>query len=129
MPAAVWQSSLYTHPQLSPMSCSCFLHSVLTPYRHYFRALTGSLLAYLLYAQGCNRRTLTTLVMCAGLVVSQDVLSLHNRGQLREGVQQLLQQIKNHLLHGAKQRQEQQRQQLAASRTKLQVTGMRCEGW
>lgn len=63
--------------------------------------------------------------MCAGLVVSQDVLSLYNKGQLREGLQQLLQQAEGQL-QGAKQ---QQQQQLAASRTKLQVKGMRCEGW
>jgi uncharacterized protein involved in exopolysaccharide biosynthesis len=62
--------------------------------------------------------------MCAGLVVSQDVLSLYNKGQLREGLQQLLQQAEGQL-QGAKQQQ----QQLAASRTKLQVKGMRCEGW
>jgi hypothetical protein len=61
--------------------------------------------------------------MCAGLVVSQDVLSLYNKGQLREGLQQLLQQAKGQL-QGAK-----QQQQLAASRTKLHVKGMRCEGW
>lgn len=106
-----------------PLSCS-----VLTPYRHYFRALTGSLVAYLLYAQGLNRRTLTTIVMCAGLMVSQDVLSLYNRGQLKDSVQQLVQQVKGQL-QGAKQQHVRQQQQVAASRTKLQVKGMRCEGW
>lgn len=45
--------------------------SVLTPYRHYFRAVTGSLVAYLLFVQGLNRRTLTTILMCAGLMASQ----------------------------------------------------------
>jgi hypothetical protein len=63
--------------------------------------------------------------MCAGLVVSQDVLSLYNKGQLREGLQQLLQQAKGQL-QGA---QQQQQQQVAASMTKLHVQGMRCEGW
>ena len=102
---------------------------MLTPYRHYFRALTGSLVAYLLYTQGCNRRTLTTIAMCAGLVVSQDVLSLYNRGQLQDSIQQLLQQVKGLWSQGAKQRQQQQQRELAASRTKLRVQGMRCEGW
>jgi hypothetical protein len=60
-------------------------------------------------------------------MVSQDVLSLYNRGQLLEGMQQLLQQAKVQLQgEGAKQRQQ---QKLAASRTILQVKGMRCEGW
>jgi D-alanyl-D-alanine carboxypeptidase len=56
-------------------------------------------------------------------MVSQDVLSLYNRGKLREGVQQAKAQLQG---AGAKQWQH---QQLAASRTKLHVKGMRCEGW
>jgi hypothetical protein len=54
------------------------------------------------------------------------VLSSCNKGQLREVLQQLLQGAKGQL-QGAKQQQRQQ--QLAASRAKLQVKGMGCEGW
>lgn len=55
----------------------------------------------------------------------QDVLSLYNRGQLRGGVQQLLQ----HIRARTEPPHQAQRQPPAASRTKLQVKGMRCEGW
>jgi hypothetical protein len=53
---------------LSDMFAAC---SVLTPYQHYFRAVTGSLVAYLLFVQGLNRRTLTTVLLSAGLMASQ----------------------------------------------------------
>lgn len=110
----------------TPVGCAGF--SVLTPYRHYFRAVTGSLVAYLLFVQGLNRRTLTTVLLSAGLMASQDVLSLYNKGQLRSGVQQLLQHVRVRPPGAAERQQAQQRQTLAASRTKLQVKGMRCEG-
>lgn len=132
---------LSTHTSHISLMCVCgllspaskTLCSVLTPYKHYFRALTGSLVTYLLLSQGANRRTLTTLVMCLGLAVSQDALAAYNKGQLQDSVQQLLQQIKLQWQQkgstaGVKQQQQQQ-QQLAASRTKLHVKGMRCEGW
>lgn len=61
---------------------------------------------------------------CAVTANLQDVLSLYNRGQLRGGVQQLLQHIR-----ARTEPQQAQRQLPAASRTKLQVKGMRCEGW
>jgi len=117
------------YAQRSPsLPAACRSCSVLTPYRHYFRALTGSLVAYLLYSQGVNRRTLTTLALCAGLMVSQDVLSAYNKGELREGLQQLLERTKAqlHLQRGATGAQQ---QQPAASRTRMHVKGMRCEGW
>jgi hypothetical protein len=69
-------------------------------------------------------------VLCWLTAGLQDVLSLYNKGQLRSGVQQLLQHVRVRLPGAAERQQaQQQRQPLAASRTMLQVKGMRCEGW
>jgi hypothetical protein len=64
-------------------------------------------------------------------MVSQDVLSAHNKGQLQQGAQQLLQHVRAQVKAAAGAKQQQQQQQLppVASRTKLHVKGMRCEGW
>jgi hypothetical protein len=62
-------------------------------------------------------------------MVSQDVLSAHNKGQLWQGLQQLLQQVQQQLVRGAARQKQQQQEEVAAARTRLRVQGMRCEGW
>jgi hypothetical protein len=62
-------------------------------------------------------------------MVSQDVLSAHNKGQLQQGVQQLLQHVRARVKAAVGAKQQQQQLPPVASRTKLHVKGMRCEGW
>lgn len=109
---------------LNYTSIGCAGFSALTPYRHVFRAITAGTLGYLLLSQGLNRRTVTTLLLSLALATSQDLLAARNTGSLQQ------------LLAGwgvtgrtGQQQQHQQPQQppVAASKTMLQVQGMRCE--
>jgi copper chaperone CopZ len=102
-------------------SIGCVGFSALTPYRGAFRGLTGALLAYLLYSQGLNRHSVATLLLSTALMVSQDVVAVHNRGEaLPRSVQDALQRARWRQ-HGR------QQQPPAATRTQLAVTGLRCE--
>ena len=129
---------LHTHTQDTPQHPQQN-NSALTPYRSYFRALTGGLLVYLLYSQGLNKRTLTTLLLSGAFAASQDVLALHNNGELlsiSSSSSSLVQDNKNNnklltlLLRLQRHKKQQQHlSQPAAVRTTLKVEGMRCEAW
>ncbi|KAF6254319.1 hypothetical protein COO60DRAFT_333006 [Scenedesmus sp. NREL 46B-D3] len=102
------------------MTCSYMLLS----------ASAAGTLGCLLLSQGLNKRTVTTLLLSLALATSQAVLASRNTGSLSAGLPGLQQLLSGWGGSGSlHQQQPQQPQQLpvAASRTKLQVQGMRCE--
>lgn len=103
---------------LNCMSIGCAGFSAITPYQSYFKLLTGGLLSYLVRKQGLNRRTATTVLCSCMLMMSQDIVSIYNKGTMQ------------HLLHRSgllgKQQQEQQ-QEPATAKFILKVHGLRCE--
>jgi copper chaperone CopZ len=113
---------------LNYTSVGCAGFSALTPYRGAFRAATLSLLACLLWQHGLSRRSLATLLLSTSLMLSQDVLAAHNRGLLSPaGLQAWVAKASSGSSMLAPWQQLQQQQPAASTRTRLRVSGLRCE--
>jgi copper chaperone CopZ len=108
---------------LNYTSIGCAGFSALTPYASYFRLLTGGFVTYLLWTHGLTRRTFTTAALSGLLIISQDLVKLHNSGELGN-VQQVLAQYG---LLPAAWKSSTAGAPIAAHRILLQVQGMRCE--
>src|SRR5689334_13007542 len=67
---------------LNALSISCAGFSVLSPYRPFFLAITGAVIAYTIFHNGFNQRTLFTILIAVVLSASPEIVGLHNEGKL-----------------------------------------------
>lgn len=111
--------------------------AVLEPAKPIFRALTAVLLLYHLVMHGINKRSLGLVTLVMLVAASQDLLALHNKGQLSSAiVNPMLASLANNSLipqrllqwmQPAPSRQSQLQQQQERL-LQLHVEGMKCEG-
>ncbi len=113
---------------LNSFSLGCAGFSVITPYQSYLRAMTGTVLAYMIVKQGFNRRTLFTVMLSLGLMVSQETVRAYNQRSI-PGVawmQQILFSKPPNQTSAAPSRPSPQPE--GRSRITMQVIGIKCEG-
>jgi copper chaperone CopZ len=82
--------------------------------------MTSGFLAFLFARQGVTRRTLLTLALSLGLMISQDAVSMYNRGELQQAL--------GRLVRGPPSEGVPAPAAPACARYTLAVAGLRCEG-
>jgi copper chaperone CopZ len=112
---------------LNATSLGCVGFSALTPYRGFFRTLTGACLAYLLLVQGPSRRTLATVALSIALMVSQDAVAMHNSGALSTVLRGTLEAFRRRASSAADTGLSNSLPAAVAARALLRVKGLRCE--